>query len=89
MTEEQNRDTMLAAVSYVRSVIEDAPAEIKLEMTHRILMEAIIFGSDNYFEGLGILEDVKDVYKQAYDDANECCGECEQCQEGEEEPNVP
>jgi hypothetical protein len=50
------------ASTLIENLLKDVPDEWKADMAGFISLEAIIFGADNIYEGIGILELAKQEY---------------------------
>ena len=76
MNENRDRDEHKASwdevekeMALIKNLLEHLPDEDRLEATERIILEAVLFGSGNDYEALGIIEEVKFLYRQATVDA--------------------
>jgi len=88
MSEEQeeqhvtSEDELEKELVLIRELIKHTPQENQALAACRICMEAIVWGSFNGFEAVGILESVKRDY---LDLEIGCDGDCEHCErEGDE-----
>ena len=69
------RDEIGVEIQKVGDFFKQIPAELKAEATQYFIQEIITWGSYNFYEALGILEEAKSDYRiswrQATDDTNE------------------
>lgn len=69
---------------YLKKVINDQPEEERADAAHWIAVQAVIWGADNTFQGVGVLELAKKEYFELCEDVmNEPnCDECDndECQ---------
>jgi hypothetical protein len=61
-----NLEGLVKLVENCLNLCEDSE---KSALAHRLCFQAVIYGSFNYYEAIGILEAVKDDYRESWHDA--------------------
>lgn len=60
-----NKEIQDQICDYIQELMKDSCDECKSELAHFIAFQAVVFGSMNTYEGVGILECVKKDYIDA------------------------
>lgn len=69
----KNHDKFLKIVDLIEDLSRDTCSDCGETQfyTQRIILQSLIWGSTNFYEGLGIVEDAKDEWKEMEDEFND------------------